>query len=159
MNAFVHIVMFGWIPVVIGLFSVLKSRHAVITSFLVAWLFLPNAVYPLPGLPDYTKVSATCWGIFIAAALFDMESLRRFRFRALDVPMLVWCLCPVASSLANGYGLYDGLAASLRQTVTWGFPYFIGRVYFQQPGGPEGTRRGIFIGGMVYVPLCSGRAG
>ncbi|HOS96286.1 MAG TPA: O-antigen ligase domain-containing protein [Deltaproteobacteria bacterium] len=153
MNPIVHIVMFGWIPVVIGLFSVLKPRHAVITSFLVAWLFLPNAAYPLPGLPDYTKISATCWGIFIAAALFDMENLARFRFRTLDVPMLVWCLCPVASSLANGYGLYDGLAVSLRQTVTWGFPYFIGRVYFNSLEALKELAVGIFIGGMVYVPL------
>jgi len=89
MSPFVHLVMFGWIPVVIGLFSRLRPRHAVITSFLVAWLFLPNVSYPLPGLPDYDKMSATCWGIFIAAAIFDMENFKRLRLRAIDIPMII----------------------------------------------------------------------
>jgi len=146
--------MFGWIPVVIYLFSRLKPRTAVITAFIMAWLFLPNVSYPLPGFPDYTKMSATCWGIFIAAAMFDMESLSRFRFRFIDLPMVIWCLCPIASSLTNDYGLYDGLAVGLTQTVTWGFPYFIGRVYFSSLEGLKELAIGIFIGGMVYVPLC-----
>jgi hypothetical protein len=154
MSPVVHIVMFGWIPVVIGLFSRLKPRHAVITSFLVAWLFLPNAVYPIPGFPDYSKMSATCWGIFIAAVLFDLDTLKRFRFRLMDIPMLVWCLCPIMSSLTNGYGLYDGFATALKQTVTWGFPYIIGRVYFTSLESLKELAIGIFIGGMVYVPLC-----
>lgn len=154
MNPVVHIVMFGWIPVVIGLFSKLKPRHAVIASFLFAWLFLPNASYPLPGLPDYTKMSATCWGILIAAAIFDMESLSRLKLRILDIPMIIWCLCPIASSLSNGYGLYDGMAMFLKQTVTWGFPYIIGRAYFSSLEALKDLAIGIFIGGMVYVPLC-----
>ncbi len=154
MSPVVHIVMFGWIPVVIYLFSRLKPRTAVITAFIMAWLFLPNVSYPLPGFPDYTKMSATCWGIFIAAAMFDMESLSRFRFRFIDLPMVIWCLCPIASSLTNDYGLYDGLAVGLTQTVTWGFPYFIGRVYFSSLEGLKELAIGIFIGGMVYVPLC-----
>ncbi len=154
MSPFVHLVMFGWIPVVIGLFSRLRPRHAVITSFLVAWLFLPNVSYPLPGLPDYDKMSATCWGIFIAAAIFDMENFKRLRLRAIDIPMIIWCLCPVISSLNNGYGLYDGIAVSFRQTVTWGFPYIIGRIYFNDLQGLKEFAIGMIIGGMIYVPLC-----
>ncbi len=154
MSPVVHIVMFGWIPVVIGLFFKLKPRHAVIASFLIAWLFLPNAEYPLPGFPNYTKMSATCWGVLIAAAVFDMESLARFRLRTLDIPMIIWCLCPIASSLSNGYGIYDGISVFLRQTVTWGFPYFIGRVYFSSLVGLKELAIGIFIGGMIYIPLC-----
>jgi len=30
----------------------------------------------------------------------------------------------------NGSGVYDGLSVMLSQIVTWGLPYFIGRVYF-----------------------------
>lgn len=154
MNIIVHIVMFGWIPLIIGLFTVLRPRHAVIASFLIAWLFLPNVAYQFKGLPDYTKVSATCWGIFIAAALFDMETLARFRFRPIDIPMAIWCLCPIASSLVNGYGLYDGLSIALRQIIAWGLPYIIGRVYFNSLEALRELAVGIFIGGMVYVPLC-----
>lgn len=154
MSPLVHIVMFAWIPVVIGLFSRLKPRHAVIASILIAWLFLPNAEYSIPGFPNYNKMSATCLGILMAAAMFDLENLSRFRLRALDIPLIVWCLCPLASSLANGYGLYDGLSGVFRQTVTWGFPYLIGRVYFNNLEGLKELALGIFIGGMIYVPLC-----
>jgi len=154
MNLFAHIVMLGWIPAVIILFSRLKPRHAVIASFLIAWLFLPNVKYPLPGLPDYDKMSATCWGVFIAAALFDMEKFKSFRLKAIDTPMLIWCICPLFSSLINGYGLYDGISMTLRQTVTWGFPYIIGRIYFNDLEGLKDFAVGIIIGGMIYVPLC-----
>ncbi len=154
MGPLVPIMMFGWIPVVIGLFLKLPPRRAVITSFLFAWLFLPVAAYPLPGLPDYTKMSATCWGVLIAAAIFDSERLITFRPRLIDVPMLIWCICPLISSLANGLGLYDGVASLLTQTVTWGFPYLIGRIYFNDLEGLKEFAIGIFIGGIIYMPLC-----
>ena len=113
MNMFTHIMMFGWIPLVVFLFLKFPPRRAVIISFIFAWLFLPVVSYPLPGLPDYTKMSATCWGVFIGAAIFDTNRLLSFRLRLIDLPMILWCICPVASSLDNGLGLYDGIAAYL----------------------------------------------
>jgi len=38
--------------------------------------------------------------------------------------------------------------------VAWGLPYFIGRVYFMDVRGLKELAVGIFIGGLVYVPLC-----
>jgi len=154
MSLLVPIVMFGWIPVVLGLFSKLPPRRAVISSFLVAWLFLPMAAYPLPGLPDYTKMSATCWGVFIGAAIFDNKRILSFRPKLIDIPMIIWCLCPLASSLANNLGIYDGFSAVLDQTVTWGFPYIIGRLYFNDLESLQEFAVGILIGGLIYIPLC-----
>ncbi len=154
MNILVPIMMFGWIPIVISLFSKLPPRRAVITSFLFAWMFLPMAEYPIPGLPDYTKMSATCWGVLIAALIFDSNSVFSFRFKIIDIPIVVWCICPALSSLSNGLGLYDGISESLAQTVTWGFPYFIGRIYFDDLESLKEFAFGIFIGGIIYMPLC-----
>jgi hypothetical protein len=67
---------------------------------------------------------------------------------------VIWCLCPCASSLSNGLGLYDGVSAAFAQTVTWGFPYFIGRLYLGDLEGLRELALGIFYGGLVYVPLC-----
>ncbi|HUT61512.1 MAG TPA: O-antigen ligase domain-containing protein [Phycisphaerae bacterium] len=153
MNAFAAVVMVAWIPAVIGLFAVLPPRRAVITSFLVAWLFLPIASFPIAGLPDYTKMSATCVGALLGAALFDPERLLSFRPRLLDVPMAIWCVCPLASALSNDMGLYAGLAALLGHAITWGFPYLIGRVYLDSADALRELAIGIFIGGLVYVPL------
>lgn len=153
-NLLVPLVMLGWIPVVLYLFSRLPARQAVVISFLFAWMFLPQAALPLTGIPDYTKTSATCYGILLATFIFDVGRFRSFRFGWLDVPMLIWCLCPYMSSVTNDLGVYDGLAQALDRTVTWGAPYFLGRIYLNSLLGLRQLAIGIFIGGLVYMPLC-----
>jgi len=154
MNLLVYLVLFGWIPVVLYLFHQLPVQRALVLSFIGAWLFLPQASFPLIGLPDFTKMSATCYGILLATIIFDAQRFRLFKWSWIDTPMLIWCLCPVLSSLTNGLGLYDGLSAALEQTVTWGFPYFLGRLYLGNLGGLQQLALGIMGGGLFYVPLC-----
>lgn len=154
MNGFGYLVMICWIPVVLYLFSRFPARRALIVSFLGAWLFLPEAKIPLSGIPDYTKMSATCYGIFIATLIFDPQRFKQIRLHWIDIPMLVWCFSPMASSLANGLGPYDGLAEALSQTVTWGFPYWLGRLYLGSLEGLKQLAVGIVGGGLLYVPLC-----
>ncbi len=154
MTPLVPLTMFGWIPVVLAIFVRFKPRNAVTIAFISAWMFLPIVEYPLPGLPNYSKMSATCIGIFIAAFIFDQERILSFRPSIVDMPMIFWCTCPLISSLANGLGLYDGLATLLRYVFTWGFPYLIGRLYFSDLEGLREFAFGILIGGLVYVPLC-----
>jgi hypothetical protein len=154
-NLLVPLVMFGWIPIVLYLFSRLPARQAVVVSFLTAWLFLPQAAIKFAlGIPEYNKVSATCYGILLATFIFDVGRFRTFKFGWLDLPMLIWCLCPFASSLANGLGPYDGLSATVQQTMTWGVPYFLGRIYLNTLQGLRQLAVGIFVGGLIYVPLC-----
>ncbi len=150
----IYLVMFGWIPIVFHFFNRFPARQAVIIGFIVAWLFLPQKEFPLPGLPDYTKVSATCYGIAIATIIYDIGRFRSFKFSWVDLPMLIWCLCPLASSISNGLGTYDGLSSALLQTITWGAPYFLGRIYLNSLEGLSQLAKGIFLGGLVYVPLC-----
>src|SRR3954465_3761745 len=119
-----------WIPTVLVLFAVLPSRRAVIVSFLAAWLFLPMATYQLPFLPDYSKMSATCAGIFIATVIFDVKRVVRFKPSLIDVPIVIFCVVPLISSLLNGLGAWDGVSAVISQVITWGMPYLIGRLYF-----------------------------
>jgi hypothetical protein len=154
-NLLVPLVMIGWIPVVLYLFSRLPARQAVVVSFLTAWLFLPQAAIKIVnGIPEYNKVSATCYGIFLATLIFDVGRFRTFKLGWLDIPMLIWCVAPMFSSLANNLGPYDGLASSVEQTMSWGVPYFLGRIYLNNLSGLKQLAVGIFIGGLIYVPLC-----
>ena len=154
MTIMVPLVLFGWIPAVILLFSAIPPRRAMIVSFLLAWMFLPVAGYTIAGLPDYTKVSATSVGVLLATVIFDSHSLTSLRLRMLDVPMVIWCLCPFASSMANGLGAYDGLSAVLGQTVTWGVPYLLGRAYLKTSQDFREVAFLLFVGGLIYVPFC-----
>ncbi|NET34051.1 MAG: O-antigen ligase domain-containing protein [Cyanothece sp. SIO1E1] len=154
MSPVVYLAMFGWIPVVLYLFQQLPAQRAVIVSFITAWLFLPVASFVLPGIPDLTKMSATCYGILLATIIYDVGRFKLFRFGWLDLPMLIWCLCPFASSLSNDLGPYDGFSEALKQTVTWGLPYFLGRIYLNNLVGLRQLAIGIFVGGLIYVPLC-----
>ena len=154
MNFLVFLAMFGWIPLTIYLFNKFPASQAVIIGFIAAWLFLPQAEFPLPGLPDYTKISATCYGILLASFLFDYGRFNRFQFSILDIPIVIWCICPFFSSITNDLGLYDGLTAVVSQTMTWGIPYFLGRVYLNNLSGLRNLSLGIFLGGLIYIPLC-----
>jgi hypothetical protein len=157
MTFLVDLMLYGWIPVVIYLFIVMPPRRAVIASFLIAWLFLPMAGYKVLALPDYTKMSATCFGVMLAATIFDPDPILRFRPKWVDLPIAVFCISPFFTSVLNeinGSGVYDGLSVMLSQIVTWGLPYFIGRVYFDDLASLRELAIGIFIGGLVYMPFC-----
>ncbi len=148
------LVMFCWIPAVLYFFMRFPPQRAVIVSFIVAWLYLPVVNFPLPGIPDLTKMSGTCYGILLATVIFDAGRITSFKPGWLDLPMLIWCLCPYASSMTNGLGAYDGFSAALDQTVTWGVPYFLGRIYLGDLAGVRQLAVGIFVGGLTYIPLC-----
>lgn len=150
----VHISLFGWPIVVVALFMVLKPRRAVIASFLFAWLFLPMAGFEFSGLPNWTKMTATGYGVLLGVVLFDAGRLVNFRPSWIDIPIVVWCLSPMVSSVVNGLGAYDGASVIVNQIATWGIPYFIGRMYFNDLEGLQELALGIFIGGLIYMPLC-----
>ena len=154
MTSLVPISLFGWIFVVVMLFSLMSARRAVLVSFIGAVLFLPQAAITLPGLPDITKISVTSFSVLLAVALFDTARLLRFRLSWVDLPMLAWCLAPLPSSIVNGLGVYDGAAGALSEMFTWGIPYLIGRIYFNDLASLRELSIGILIGGLIYVPLC-----
>ncbi|GBF81426.1 O-antigen ligase like membrane family protein [Aphanothece sacrum FPU1] len=56
--------------------------------------------------------------------------------------------------MANDLGPYDGFSATLNQTVQYGFPYFLGRIYLTNFSSLKKLVIAIFLGGLVYVPLC-----
>jgi hypothetical protein len=161
--------LFIWFPVVFLLFKRLPKHRAVIASFLLGMLFLPEvrdpiinpeapAAVPVPLVP-LTKQNTICLSIILAALLFDGERLLAFRPRWFDVPMIIWCICPFLSSAANepppdGTNPYwDGFSQARAQTLAWGVPYFIGRVYFSEWGRFRELLVGVVIGGILYMPF------
>ncbi|MEO0586681.1 MAG: hypothetical protein AAF078_03490 [Planctomycetota bacterium] len=154
MRELADLALYAWGPTVLVLFLLMPGRRAAITSFLVAWLFLPNNEIEIKLLPDYTKVTATIYCTLLGIVLFDLKGLRTFRFHLIDIPVVAYCMLPAWSSISGGFGAYDGLSNMLNQTTIWGMPYFIGRYYLRKPSDFEDVIWGIIIGACVYMPLC-----
>jgi len=150
-----QLAMLLWPLVVLYIFNRFSAQKAVIISFMVGILFLPQrAGFVFVGLPDYTKLSAAAYFVFLGILIFDIQKFKTFKFCWLDVPMLIFCFCPTVSSLTNGLGLYDGLSSSLQQIVPFGLPYFIGRLYLNNAIALKEWATYVFIGGLIYTPLC-----
>lgn len=143
-----------WPLLVVGIFSLMPARIAVLVSFGLAWLFLPIHGFELPGIPDYSKMSATCIGIFASTLIFDFHSIQKFRFHWIDLILIVFCGSRLLSSITNGLGFMDGLSGTLSTFVAWGMPYLIGRIYFQKPSEFRLLSFALVIAGLVYVPFC-----
>ncbi len=150
----VPITMFGWIPLVLKLFQRLRPHHAVIAGFLLSWMFLPQYDYKVPVIPNYSKISAASYGILLGTWLFNRQAFQRFRFHPLDLPVTLWCVAGLISSVSNGLGVWDGLSAMLGKVTQWGIPYFIGRLYFDRLAHLKDLAIGIFLGALIYIPFC-----
>ena len=146
--------LFGWIPISIFFFFTLKPHRAVLFSVIGGWLFLPMTGYDLPGLPIYSKSTAIAVGLLLAGRLSGQRQAASFHWRLYDLPMILWCLCPIATSMSNQLGLYDGLSSSFTQILTWGIPYLAGRIYFTNTETLRDLCLGVVIGGLLYMPLC-----
>src|SRR4028119_2296371 len=135
MVALIPVALFGLIPIVFYLFVRFPPQRAVIISFVVAWLFLPQATYSIPILPGYDKISAACYSILLATLVYDTGRFTSFKPGWLDVPMLIWCLCPIISQITNGG---SPISPTFVQIISWGLPYFLGRLYV---GSLDGLRQ------------------
>lgn len=147
--------LFGWVPFTIFLFYRLPAHRAVLVSVIGGWLLLPTFLYDLPGFPAFSKSTAIALGLILGGRLSGRRRQAAFAWKIYDLPMLLWCLSPLLTSLDNQLGWYDGLSGVLNQTLDWGIPYLAGRIYFNTPEAIWDLCLGIVIGGLLYVPLCS----
>lgn len=153
MNSFAVIALIGWVPLTLLFFVLLQPRRALIFSYLGSWTLLPPLSISIPGLPDFSKITAATLGSLLGLLLFGLPYLSRFRFRWYDLPAVVIGVCPFISSLTNDLGPYDGFSAALTSILTWSFPYFLGRILLSEAEGVRDLALGLTIAGLVCTPL------
>lgn len=154
-NVLVPLTLFGFIPISLLLFMVMSVPRAVAALYVLGWLFLPpNIGYNLPGIPPWTKYNALATAAVLGAVIFDGKRVFAFKPKWFDMPSVLFCLIPMASSLSNGLGVWDGLSNILTYVFQWGVPYFIARLYFSNISGVRDLALWIVIGSIIYIPLC-----
>ena len=154
MEALQVIVELAWFPLILAAFACLPARRAVLLSILGGWLFLPpRCVIPLPGFFEVNRHAAASGAALLGAIVFAAPQLL-VRLRWLDAPMVIWCIAPSFSALANGDGPYEATAASYEHCLVWGAPYWLGRAFFNTRDSLTELVRAIVLAGIVYVPFC-----
>lgn len=153
MNTIVQIALFGWPVLAVVIFAFLPPRRAVLVALLGGCLFLPVAGIEIPSI-RYDRSVACSVGALLGVLLFDFRRLTLIRPSWMELPIVTFCLCPIASSMTNGLGFVDGAHEAWHRIFEFFIPYLLGRLYFHSPKGLRELAFGLFIGGLVYMPLC-----
>jgi hypothetical protein len=163
MTAFATFILFAWIPIVLVLFKCLAPHRAVLVALIGGALFLPEigltkVADEAPAAVNFlvlifTKHFVNAFSVLFAAVLCDLKRLQTFRLQWFDLPMVAWCASPFISNIINE-PLKESLAAARDQTLIWGVPYFLGRVYFNDLAKFRELAIGLAVGGLIYAPLC-----
>ena len=163
-------VLWSWIPATLLLFWKLPPARAAAIALVGGWLVLPtarfadevaNVAFPywimpacLPSGDWTTKARVVGVSLVLGVSAFDPRAWSRFRPTWFDLPMLGWCLVPLASGLAAGVPAVEASANLAYQMLAWGVPYLVGRLYFADPTGMTVLARTIVGGGVASVPFC-----
>lgn len=153
MRSTVYIMMFGWPIMSLLFFMLMRPRQAILLSVFMGWLLLPQANLRFQGLPDYSRATAVMLGVMLGIIFFDYRRLTQINIRRFDIPIIVLCVCPLASSISNDLGIYDGISAMLTYVTFFGAPYLIGRLYFSDSVGLREFSIGFVIAMLCYTPL------
>ena len=159
---------FVWIPISLLFFRRYPIRVAILLNFIGGWAVLPAAHYAFSSdldpywilgnsLPtDYFLTKATVTGLtgLLWVLLFDRQIFRSFRLTFWDLPMLMWCVVPLLSAIANPEFFGQGVVGLLYQLLAWGVPYVLGRLYFSDTASLRLAAKAFVIAGLLYVPIC-----
>jgi hypothetical protein len=165
-------VLLAWIPFGLYLFHRFPVRVAALLNFIGGWAILPTANFvPSPVAFPYwilgvdlpagyflTKATVTSLTALIGLLLFHRRAIRGFRLSLCDTPMILWCIVPLLSAIANRSvytgALREGLRGVLYICLAWGVPYLIGRLCFRDYESLLVAARAFVTAGLLYIPIC-----
>ncbi len=154
MSYTIYVVLFGWIAVTLGLFSLFTTARAIIACYVGGMLFLPRVAIPLAdGLPPWTADASLAWFTCFCAIVFSPQRLGSYRFHWIDGIVVIGTLSWGISPLVNGLGLQQALL-DWWWYVNWAcIPYFLGRIFLTQATSLLDITLGIVIGALIYAPF------
>ena len=153
-NLLLPLALSAFLLLVVVCFLRLGPRRAVLVTLFAGYLFVPH----FDG--KYTFLVLSSKAAFVPAALvfgsitFDTGRWARFRARPIDIPVALLCLAPYVTAIENDLGAYEGMAAALDATMSWGAPYLLGRLYLGSVRGLSEFATSLVAAALVYAPFC-----
>lgn len=161
-------VLIGWIPLGVYFFRRYPARIAILLNFFGGWAILPGANYRatsdafpywilgvcLPTNYFLTKAAATAIAALAGTLLFHRADLKRFRPGICDLPMAIWCSVPFLSAATHWTTFQENLLGAAYQTIAWGVPWLLGRVFFSDPDSLLLGAKALVVAAFCYVPVC-----
>jgi hypothetical protein len=150
-----YIALIGWLLFGIITFSSRPPQKTIILLILGAFLFLPMSSIKIHGLPPgLNKTTVVAFAIFSGEILSGVKAKFPLKNSFYDLPNIIYCfVVPLASSLSNGLGLYDGVSDIVTRVFTWGVFFWAGRRYFGTPSSMRALTTAMMIGGLIYIPF------
>jgi hypothetical protein len=147
------IVILFWISAYGLLMVVRPTTQSLCVGMWAGWLFLPQVIVDLPGL-TLNKIAVVTIVTAFAAAMLPGNNRGGVRFTVLDIPLWIFLSSTCLSSISNGLGSYDGFATALKFFISFGIPWYIGKVVFSSSENRNVLIRTSILAGLVYVPFC-----
>lgn len=163
MKEAVPYIVVAWVVAMLGAFPLFGNpRRAVLFIVISGMLFLPEAIanHIALGPLHFSKYLAINYAALLGTLLFNTGRLFAVRPKLIDLPAIIWCLCPFPSVLTNAPPpdgssmLWDALSQTWGQLSGDGIPYLLGRIYFTNKEAFRELGIGIVIGALSYVPFC-----
>jgi len=145
-----------WIPISAACMLDRNAARGFTFAVLGALLLLPSGVAAdMLGAPQVTKTGAAGIGILIGAALCHPRLVLQFRPRWFDALIVAMLGSTVFTSWHNGLGIYDGVSASIYETLDLLTLWLAARVVLYRPESLRVFLMGIVVAGAVYTPLVA----
>ncbi len=138
------VALIAWIPVCVALFAICRPVRAVTLAYLVGWLLLPTGGVPIEGFLDIDKTVAIGLGVMVGIALFRTRELSSYKFGTPDFLLLFFSVSTAATSILNELGVYDGISSLIQKLLTYGVPFFSGRIFIR-------SRRDLYEAAWIIV--------
>jgi hypothetical protein len=154
MKFLIPLVLTTW-PIVTVILTIIRGpRRGIPLAVLTGWLLLPSLGVQVQGFLDIDRRVSIALSVLISGVLLGRSQIAALRLKWFDLPILLLPVTPLLSSLSNGLGLYDGLTTSLYMALSWTVPWLTGRAFLSDPGAMRDFVRYVFVGGLLYAPLC-----
>jgi len=150
------IALLGYIPFAALIMMDRNGARGFSIAYAVGLFFLPpNFPLNMPGIPDMGKDNVWAIGILLGTLIFHPGVFDRFKPNIGDYFLLGVLLVAFSTSIANGFGAYDGMSQTAEFTLAFVLPVFLARLHLSTPASIKTFLVTLCIGAAAYAPLAA----